>query len=190
MEKGYHQLSTFHSSKSAHSLLPSSSYYDPSPNMAHDFHRKAEQGYSRSPSPYPPSITKAQRQEQYAGSYPKRSRRSCGVCDCVMWLFIIILFAIGVYCHLHASSILSSADNCPSQCIKSCYSQYPRTLDDCDLNSCDSQCNPQAAQAKTYLLASIGTIVAGIMTTLVTLCIRVCPGFGALCYRDSCCAII
>ncbi|KAI8578656.1 hypothetical protein K450DRAFT_245916 [Umbelopsis ramanniana AG] len=185
MEKGYHQLSTLHSGQSAHSLLPGS-YYDPSPNMAHDFHRKTEHGYSRSPSP---SVTKAQRRrEQYAGSYSKRS--SCGVCDCVMWLFIIILFAIGVYCHLHASSILSSADNCPSQCLQSCYSQYPRTLDDCDLKSCDSQCNPQAAQAKTYLLASIGTIVAGVMTTLITLCIRVCPGFGALCYRDSCCAII
>lgn len=190
MDKGYYNLSTMKSGRSGgYTPVANSSYYDPSPNMAHDFHNKPSQGYSRSPSPYPPSVTKAQRQERYAGSYPRRqSNSSCGLCDWIMWLFILLLIAVGVYCHLHASSILSSADNCPSSCLQQCYSQYPRTLNGCDLASCDSQCNPQASQAKVYKLASIGTIVAGILTTLITLCIRFCS-CGA-CYGDSCCVII
>jgi hypothetical protein len=191
MNKGSYHLSSMSSGKSGgYAPVANSNYYDPSPNMAHDFHQKPSQGYSRSPSPYAPSLTKAQRQERYAGSYPRRSSSSCGLCDWIMWLFILLLIAVGVYCHLHASSLLSSADNCPSQCIQNCYSQFPRTLDGCDLASCDSQCNPQAAQAKMYKIASIGSIVAGVITMLVTLCIRCCPGCCSACYRDSCCVII
>ncbi|KAH8551786.1 hypothetical protein BGW37DRAFT_492380 [Umbelopsis sp. PMI_123] len=191
MEKGYHQLSTFNSGKSGYTQVSNPQYYNPSPTMAHDFNRNLEQGYNRSPSPYPPSVNKARRQERYAGSYPgrSRSRASCSVCDCIIWLIIIVLVAVAIYCHVHASSVLSTADNCPTQCVNSCYNRYPLTSDACDLSSCDSQCNPQAAQAKTYLLASIGTIIASVMTTLIVLCIRVCPGFCSLCYRDSCCAI-
>lgn len=173
------------SSKSAPQYIPvkNPSYYDPSPNMAHNFKS------SRSPSSHSEveSSPYSRGKNRYAGSYPSRS--GCSFCDWILFIFVALLIAVAVYCQLHANSLLASASDCSPQCVSNCYSQYPRTFNDCDLNSCNAQCDPQASRAIAYKLTSLGTAVAGIISLSIVLCLRFCSGCYYSCCRD-CCAVI